>query len=535
MPAAILLGIVALILMIAATTYSMGRIGDHDRRRDRVVAMPVVDTAVTRLKTGLEQNLLAEHRDYRPEQDDMEQLIAGSSATLIPGSVISPAIPGTGDHPYPMLDVTVREPIKPGLSGYWQLLRIFAPEYTDPADEGVVVAYLRAWTAPTATPAAGTEPRLVRVEFRPGRFADYQAVIDGPIVFGGGATLNGPIHSNGFDDERSNFLELLSGVPERVSTVDGATVSCFGSAQITTAEGTIATSRFPGCPAQANTRRYVNLLAAEGAFDRIRTACAEGAPNARCFDTTLEGSSVPDWIAQKAPDLRGYRVQLEATRVIVSGYEIDHLSETAQPYAPAGLTVVDTPPGSTTVLFFADNVLVSGTTNARVTIAARKPGEWTTNVKSGAANIYVGGNTTHEGDGSVLGLMAQGGVILEAIKAAGGGAACTSELRAGIVAMSGTLTIDPRYTTRLYQAGAPSCPQITVRGSIAAHRSPVLIWSWANRPEHAGYLVRDYRWSDSLRRNPPPYFPTTDTWEARHVRPANLDCFSGGDITDPDC
>lgn len=528
LPASILLGVVAIILMAGTAAYTMGRLDDNERRRDRVVAMPVVDTAITRLKVGFEQNLLAEHRDYVPTKGQLVKLLQGTNATVLDGSYISPAIPAG------MPNVTVREPLG-DRAGYWQLLRVFPPEYDEADDEGVVVIYLRAWLGSTNDPSVGTEPRLVRIEFRPGRFADYQAVIDGPIIFGPDATLNGPIHSNGFADERANFKDTLNGSEERVSTFEDAVVQCTAAAQITTAQGGVKNSEFPGCPVQENTGRYVNLLSAEEAFERIRKACAEGVASARCFDQTYEGSSVPASVAQKEPDLRGYRVKLNGDSLTVSGYEINFLTESPEAFAVSGAGTYATPAGSTTVLFFADNVVVDGSTNGRVTIAARKPGAWTPNVKSGAANIYIRDNVGHSGAGSVLGLMSQGGVILDGIKNGSGNYPCITKVKAGIVAMTGTLSIDPRYTTRLYQAGGPSCGPIEITGSLAAHRSPVLVWKWDNVSGHAGYSEREYAWSDSLRRNPPPYFPITDSWEARHVRPANLDCFSGGNVTNQDC
>lgn len=533
LPIVLVLGVVAMALMVGASSYSFGRLDDHDRRRDRVVAMPVVDSALTRVKLGLEQNLLAEHRDYRPTDEQLRLLVLGrtgtssSGATILPGSIIRPAIPAG------MPNLTVQERGQNGVSGYWQLLHVFSPEYEDRGDQGVVVVYLRAWNAPTSTPAQGTEPRLVRAEFRPGRFADYQAVIDGPIVFGRGATLNGPIHTNGFRDDRFNFRDLMLGTTERVTTVDDARVTCTDAAQITTAVGGVDAASFPGCPVQQDTGRFVNLLAAEEAFTRIRKACAEGVANVRCYDAALTGSSVPSNLAQRPPDLRGYRVRLNGTSLTVTGYEIDYVTES--PRAILFTNTIATPPSSTTVLYFGDNVLVEGETNARVTIAARKPGTWSPDVESGSANIYLTGNTFESGDGSVLGLMAQGGVILDAIKQPDGNHACIDRVSAGIVAMSGTLTIDPRYTTRLYQSGGPRCGPIDIDGSLAAHRSPVLYWTWQNVGGHAGYSSRDYSWNSDLRRNPPPYFPTTDTWEARHVRPVNVDCFSNGRIVDQDC
>lgn len=537
LPIVLVLGVVAMALMIGATSYSLGRLDDNDRRRDRVVAMPVVDSALTRVKMGLEQNLLAEHRDYRPTVQQMERLVAlsGASAqrrgaTLLRGSPLAAPHPPI---PAGMPNVTVREEGPDGISGFWQLLHMFSPEYHEPEDEGVVVAYVRAWSAHTSTPGRGTEPRLVRAEFRPGRFTDYQSVIDGPIVFGRGATLNGPIHTNGFADERANFRDQLLLSNQRVMTVDNARVACTDAAQITTATGGVDASAFPGCPVERDTGRFVNLLAAEEAFTRIRKACAENVANVRCYDRALTGSSVPSNLAQHPPDLRGYRVRMNGGSLTISAYEIDWRSE-----APREIqfsTTMATPAGSTTVLYFADNVLVEGTTRGRVTIAARKPGTWSPDVESGSANIFLTGNTSDTGGSSVLGLMAQGSVILDAVKRPDGSHACIDRVSAGMVAMAGTLTVDPRYTTRLFQDGGPRCGPIEIDGSLAAHRSPVLYWTWPNVARHAGYSTRDYSWNADLRRNPPPYFPTTDTWEARHVRPVNADCFGGGRIVDQDC
>ncbi|MCB0879631.1 MAG: hypothetical protein KDC46_11730 [Thermoleophilia bacterium] len=538
LPAAILLGMVALILIVAAGTYTMGRKSDHDRRRDRVVAMPVVDTAVTRLKLALEHNLLAEENEYVPTSTALMQLVSGTDATPLTNVVMDPPIPPG------MPNVTFREPGQPGSEtiGYWQLLRVFAPEYEDPADEGMVVAYLRAWSAPVnALPSAGTEPRLVRIEFRPGRFADYQAVIDGPILFGPGATLNGPVHSNGFPDDRANLKDVLENSNERVSTTaNNVKVPCTGAGQITTAEGTVKAADFPGCVVQTNTRRYVNLLAAEEAFKRMRKACAVGSARVHCYNELLDhpsqmqGSSVPSTLSQKAPDLRGYRVQLSATSIKVTKFEVNWVSQTVEQYGSWSKTI-STPKDSTNVLLFDDSVMVEGTTKARVTIAARKPDETLStvdpSVKSGGATIYITGNVGSSGTSAVLGLLAQGGVLLQSVQGEG----CVSNINAAIMSMSGTLTIDPRYTTRLYQGGGPKCGTIEVRGSIAAHRSPVLYWTWDNVTGYTGYSTRIYSWDKDMRRNPPPYFPTTDVWESRHVRPANLDCFSDGDITDPDC
>lgn len=536
LPLAIILIFVATILVTAAGTYVMGRTSDHDRRRDRVLAVPIVETAVHRLTMGLEENLLAEHRRFVPTPAQLTELTAGQRVNLLPGNPLRAPMPPI---PAGLPQYTIQEigDGSAGKVGHWQMVGIFEPEYAEARDEGVVVIYLRVWIAPPTQPWLATEPRLVRVEFRPGRFTDYQAVIDGPLLFGPGAKLNGPVHTNGFIDDRTNMQGAMA-ASNRVATVGSTTVPCSGAGQITTAQGNVEAGAFSGCRVRTNTRRYVNMLAAEQSFDRIRLACQDSRMDSQkravCYDQPVGGSSVPWSAATGGLDLRGYRVQIYSNYVRVSKYEINPSTQQPGQYTSWSQTI-NTPAGSTTALLFADNVIVSGTTSARLTIAARKPGAAVPVVSSqertGAANMFIHGDVKSSGASGVLGLIAQGGLVLQGL--AGGG--CVREINAGMMAMGGTLTIDPRYTTEIHHSGGAACGTLKVAGSLAAHRSPVLFWQWANVSGYVGYNQRDYVWDADLRRNPPPYFPTTETWDSKHVRPADLDCFTAGFISDPDC
>lgn len=532
MPAAVIMAFVAIALVATAGTYVMGRASDHDRRRDRVLAIPIVETAVHRIKLGLEENLLSEHRRFVPTPAQLNALTQGTGATLMTGNPLPAPMPPI---PSNLPNYTVQElgAGGSGMVGYWQMVGIFEPEYDEADDGGVVVIYLRVWIAPRTQPGNATEPRLVRVEFRPGRFADYQAVIDGPLLFGPGAELNGPVHTNGFADNRTNMAGALD-PGERVATVGGAVVPCSGAGQITTAAGNVEPGAFRGCAVKTNTRRYVNLLATEQAFVRIRRACQDDPSRARCYDTPVSGSSVPSGMATGGLDLRGYRVFINPTQVRVERYEINPNTQRPQRYGTWSNTI-NTPVGSSSALLFADSVIVSGTTNARLTIAARKPDPSIPvadpTERTGAANIYIHGDVESTGSSAVLGLIAQGGLVLQGLQ--GGG--CVRTVNAAMMAMSGTLSIDPRYTTTLHHDGGAQCGRITIRGSLAAHRSPILFWRWANVGGHVGYSERRYVWDRMLRRNAPPYYPTTERWDSKHVRPADLDCFSSGVIQDPDC
>ena len=97
------------------------------------------------------------------------------------------------------------------------------------------------------------------------------------------------------------------------------------------------------------------------------------------------------------------------------------------------------------------------------------------------------------------------------------------------------MTIPTSYTTDEVQSTAPRCGQaVSLDGSIAGHRPPTLVWTWPG-----GYAAgftgrRTYSWDEQLKRNPPPFFPLTGTWQPFNVRDANSDCLVSR-ATDPEC
>jgi hypothetical protein len=94
--------------------------------------------------------------------------------------------------------------------------------------------------------------------------------------------------------------------------------------------------------------------------------------------------------------------------------------------------------------------------------------------------------------------------------------------------MTGTIALDPRYLSVLDQSynGLLCNNQLHIEGALAAHRSPILYWTW-NSGKGFGYPDRNYEFDENLRKAPPPEFPNASPWQAMQVKPANIDCLSG--------
>jgi hypothetical protein len=96
-----------------------------------------------------------------------------------------------------------------------------------------------------------------------------------------------------------------------------------------------------------------------------------------------------------------------------------------------------------------------------------------------------------------------------------------------MVAVTGAVRVDPRYTTRNYHPGYRSCPNsLDLSGSIASFAPPVLYWSFGSGVPYYGWSRRRYSYDRALRSTPPPFYPITEPWQAITREPANLDCLT---------
>lgn len=512
--------------------------------RTRVSNAAVVDAAVTRVIYGYRNDLGSVVDHFVLDEEDLRKTIAGdSAATVVPaptryarlGGVwahVPQAGGGTKLQPEPraqLPSVAVSEPIMHDaaactaagipasactehMRGQWQVYRIELPDITGSHPPNVVV-YVRSWLASAADPNVVGTPSYARVELRPGRFADYQLVSDSRIVFGGGARIDGPVHSNGLaspdptvdEDE----IELHTGV------------QCTDAATLTVGRGTIGTPDGSPVPAQCNgigeTGQVISFLRAIDSMDDIAAIAASGMLSTVRSYTTAPGLGGEN--AFKEPYHHAYQVVFSPDG---TSLQVFHQNGALRDVMPLGRV---------NALLFDDDVRVRGEVgpDRRITIAARRSGVST-------ASIFVDGDITKgDANSTAIGLLAQGDVVTW-MSGFGDTTSCpVDRMEAAVVAANGGLTIPTRYATSEAQKNVPTCPSIALKGSIAGHRAPTMRWVWPDVAS-AGFETRHYTWDRALSRNPPPYFPLTGIWQPFSVVDSNIDCLFDADLqTDPEC
>lgn len=523
------------VMAVLAVTFSMlsnGTIERSKSKTDRALAYPHVQSAVTKLGVALQAELASDTDNYGLSAADLATLGPGGAANVATGAGIptqfrtvggvyrhaggatftyAGALPVVAYHESASLSAAQCaslgvSPCDTTLHGWWQIYRVELPDVTSTTTVGQVVYYVRTWVGP-ASGTYGSDATVVRVATRPGRFADYQLISDGTIIFGDGATISGPVHSNGFDTADP----VTGGVATPYAIKADPGVLCSADGSLTTARKTIVTGASAGCPRQANTNRYITFLRVQTQLDEI--VADVGRPDVYVFPT-IDNASLE-------PLEHAYHVQFSG-----GNFRIKYPMGGWSGWMSAGS-------GAGAVLFQDDVIVEGGNMTTRFTVAASRP-------NSGSASIYIRGNVNAgvTAPGKTLGLIAQGNIIVDMIGTVG---ACNvTTIRAAMVAAAGGVSIPPEYATDQIQQDAPRCSTpLLIDGSIAAHRPPLLELTWADdtpsHPSWTGYAKRIYKWDKRLINATPPYFPLTGSWQATSVREANIDCYAGGRKLDANC
>lgn len=548
--------IVVIAAIVASITIMTARSAERTADASRRVSNDAtIQSAVTRVTYALQNDLASEDDFYVLSQQDLADLmeISGAQADVVAAASL-PGLPPElrqvdqvwehddvgGQHrlvPIPQhlarLDgAAVREPMQVpaaactsaglpasacnmgDMASYWQIYRVNLPDITGNEPPNVVV-YLRSFLG-SAQGRAWSKASYARVELRPGRFADFQQISDGNTRIGPGASINGPVHSNGFSDGSFSTVQNAPTAAESWVWMDAGS-SCTGpDATLSITRGVIQPAG--GCTVLGQTGQTISFLRAIDAIDTIRRAELKGRASARTFNSTgRKGEET-----RREPYDTAWTVRINGTRAMVA--------------YPNGSRLGNIPLRRVNAFVFDDDVRVSGTAapDVRVTVAAERDG-------GAAASIYIDGDLRKGSDRtSSLGLIAQGDIVLWMEQVNGAQHCPVHHVQAGMVAATGGVTIPTRYTTSELQTTAPSCGDIIVDGSIAGHRPPTLVWGWRadiGTTYTAGYDgTRRYEWDQQLKRNPPPYFPLTGTWQSFQIREANSDClFQPTQRADPRC
>lgn len=342
--------------------------------------------------------------------------------------------------------------------------------------------------------------RSVKVRFRRPSWSEYSVLANDVMRFGGGTTVQGPIHSNNgirFDGVANNLV--TSSVedywdPDTSSTKPGVWTSLANENEVF-----LAGYNFP-VPAVdfSGVTTDLALIKSEAESDGIYLA-----------EATYEGESCGwSWTGWPPPiwefgcttadvPVRGYHLTLrtddkvEVRRVLNYGSSSFRINDESDPQ------VFDLP--SNGLIFVENDLWVEGQINGvQLTIASA-------DLDSGVdTNIYINNDVLYSNyDGTdVLGLIAENDISV------GLYSEDNLEIDGALLAQKGNVGRN-HYSSTSYRWR----DEITVYGAIATNQRYGFAWT-----DGTGYNSRNLYFDNNLLYTPPPYFPTgteyeLDLWE----------------------
>jgi hypothetical protein len=495
LPMALALALVAAVIILAVMMSAMGA---SDRSRSSVneaLGRTPADQGAASYLRALNARAVGEFNDFHFPDTAQSRALLPEGTTVVAnrslpgelGRVDTSALTGV---PADSRNTYVRE-TSPGVFTYWQLFSLVRPDWRAPGGRPTsgakVVAYFRGWIANKAN-STTPETVITRVEFRPQRFGDYQLIVDGQINFEPGASVRGPVHSNGFPDRM--FGTLTPGDP-----VIKGSIACSGAARFSSSSGRIAVTG-GSCGAQLqreNVRETINVRALEAEATFHWNLCRGGrylSPERRFQVRCLT-----------PPAGRAMNIDLRT----VGG-------------APSTLVVVDgdanvrgTVPAGQRVTVLAYDVEVPGVPDSTT-----------------GASIHVTGNASHAADG-MLGLFAGDDVFVEDTV---GNPCAVTRIDGAVIATTGTLSMPSTWRVPLMPTTAvPLCGSTFVSyGSIASHYTPFLALT-SGPTVLLGYRRRTYSFDPNMRYTPPPGMPLAQQWQKYGYDEANKACFDTSTYT----
>ena len=263
MTAAIAILVLAAFVAVAIVISAMGSRDSARDRLDNSTATRLAKDAASMLAANYSAMSSGEHHGFSPQQAQLQEYADRVGGTLVPNASLPQELSAVDSSSIPAGSrFAVRVPVDDGAFGYWQIVSIAVPQWGVTPGARVAV-YIRSWIA--AADGTPSQPSISRIELRPAWFADFQFLVDGPVSFGGGATINGPVHSNGY---RVSFYDIYASQAHMINFKAGAT--CNGGARVTTASGSIAPCALDTEP-DIGTRH--NLLRAKTAIEAIGREC----------------------------------------------------------------------------------------------------------------------------------------------------------------------------------------------------------------------------------------------------------------------
>lgn len=524
---AIVAMVIAAIVVTAIVAASMSTRDTARDTRDQSIAAGPADDGIRAYAAALSAGWVGDHTAYQMTRAALIATVReerpGAGMCTGPGDEL--CVVANSATPYSRVDtglvpaaadrLAVRRRVAAGSYRYWQVLAVSPPRFgaTDRfglvSPGGAVVVFVRAWHGDATTSDRRNRPVVRRAVLRPPAFSDFQLAADGQMYLGDGTTINGRVHSNGYEQSLDDQYRSLS--PNIITTASG--VTCSRSARFITVTGPIDTSRSASCSgSQHNYQRQgelLSLLRVDRTVEAVAALCPRSAPVRIVCITSPRAFAGP------------YDVRLSGTTVTVSGRGSWSARNDRLGFRSSG--------GATGLVLLLDrsaNVRGSLGPLGRATIMVSNrasiplPEVPSIHLRRGGTQGASSAAT------SALGLVAEGDVIAHE------GTACPVRLRASLIAQGGMLTRDPQYRGGAgLLPGAPLCgPGFELVGSSVGHLFHYLA-TGTTAGVVSGYASRTFSWDPTLFDNPPPMFPTTGDWQVLENRPADLACFDPSTAT----
>lgn len=465
-------------IVIGIFVLTKGRLDSTKTRGNRVFTEAVAREASAVLAATYSSGAAGEHNGFLPPRDAVQSLVSRSGGTTsgrVPDDARAAPVASSAAF-------VVTSPIdgESGLVGNWQLYQVVPPEWgTTPG--GRVTAFVRVWTTNDAGRVVG-RIGMYRMDLRPSYFADYQMIFDGPVVFGPGVTISGPVHSNGYRSSFMNQYDTLGAQiqldPSTVCT-DGARISSGGPVGGIQAGGTCA-GRTVGDAAR------INLQRARRTVEQVAALCSSGGT------TTLNVICLPGGSTPTAVNLGSYAGQASTA----GGNN-------------GAVVIVDGPIDLSGTLGAGHRISVISADYLPTPNAAE-----VIRVTGGSVGMASAGDLT-----SSVGIVAETDIVVDER------VACPATIRGALVSVSGMLSMSETWRDVRAVPGGTMCssgnPALSVAGSIVGHFPPAV----RSTTNNAGFASRTYSYLPALYDNPPPLHPTAGDWEVSAMAPADLSCF----------
>ncbi|MBC7644366.1 MAG: hypothetical protein H7123_04510 [Thermoleophilia bacterium] len=526
--------IISLLVVYVGTT-TLGSLHNLNTKRDHTVGMAAADSAVEKYRIALLSHAADPWSGYLISSANAAKLLntkTDASATVLPSAPaeasfgLSPAAT-TVTRAGAAYQWIARQQFDKTYS-YWQVFHVVKPQYNAARPQDVTI-YFRAW-ATSLTGAITTKPRLVRAEFRPGLFSDYQAVTDLPFFTQDPAIVfSGPVHSNGSVESPALLVPAgFTGISLNRSPqcAAGAEFSVPTGARIAVT-GNCASGAFR----KRLHARKINLLGAEESFGYMTSRCGPRASAMVCTAGAATSATGVRGMAAIATNASLYTIQLGVNGVRVNGQFFPLAPSSGSGDDDALTVLVDQP-----VRLSGALIDTNGSRAGRVTIATRR-----LNNLSGAPDIHLdatAGGTVGAANPAKdsVGVIAQGDVVLTP------GPRCLSTINAALLAESGSVSIPGEWKTLspppTDRTGLECAGPLTIRGSMSMHGLLLADYGWtvAGRqlPGLIGYPNLKFYYNRRLQTNPPPFFPATSPWQVSATENADNACVTTRQ-GDPNC